>query len=78
MGYLAIRFADKYLHHESYGKFYIEYNPNPEIINQNHRQMQKQLPIIMDNKHIRSGYINLCPVTDTTKYQAYVICEEMS
>jgi hypothetical protein len=73
MGYLAIRFTDKYMFPDSYGEFTIEYNSKPENIKQNHNYFQNQYPLIIEEGHIRSGYFNLCPVTDETNYHAYVV-----
>ena len=73
LGYLAIRLAEKYLHPDSRGEFFIEYDHNPQIINQKHKQLQKQYPLIIENGLIRSGYLSLCPITDTTNYHAFII-----
>jgi len=73
MGYLAIRLTEKYLHPDSHGEFFIEYNRNPQITVQKHKQLQNQYPLITENEHIRSGYLSLCPIRDTTNYQAYIL-----
>ena len=72
MGYLAIRLTEKYLYTDSFGEFTIDYNSDPKIIVQNHKQFQQQNPLIIEEERIRSGYFNLCPVTDETNYHAYI------
>jgi len=71
MGYLAIRLTEKYLHRDSQGEFIIEFNADPQNTIQNHRQLQKQYPLIIENGRIRSGYFSLCPITNRTNYHAY-------
>jgi len=78
MGYLAIRFAEKYMHPGSQGNFFIEYSRDSRAIIQKHRRLQKEYPMVAKNERIRSGYLSLCPVTDATNYHAYVAlpCED--
>jgi len=73
MGYLAIRLTEKYLHPDSQGEFFIEYNRNPQTTLQKHEQLQKQYPLIIENGRIRSGYLRLCPITNQTNYQSFII-----
>ena len=73
MGYLAIRLAEKYLHPEAHGEFTVEFNRDSSTTLQKHRQLQKQYPLIIENGRLRSGYFSLCPVTEATNYQAYVV-----
>ena len=73
MGYLAIRLTEKYLDSDSQGEFFIAYNPAPQTTGQNHRQLQAQYPLMIENGRIRSGYLSLCPITDATNYHAYIL-----
>jgi hypothetical protein len=73
MGYLAIRLFENHLHPEAQGKFTIEYYANPKITCQKHAELQEQYPLVFENGLIRSGYRNLCPVTETSNYHAYII-----
>ena len=73
MGYLAIRLAEKYLHPDSHGELFIEYNRDSQTTGQKHKQLQIQYPLVIEDGRIRSGYLNLCPIMDTTNYQAYII-----
>jgi hypothetical protein len=73
MGYLVIRLFEKYIHPDSQGEFSIEYNPDPKVINQRHQEWQRQYPLIYENERIKSGYLSLCPVTETSNYHAYLV-----
>ena len=73
MGYLAIRMAEKHLHSEAQGEFRIEYNRKPEESVRKHLQLQQQYPLHIENGRIRNGYLSLCPVTESTNYQAYIL-----
>jgi len=73
MGYLAIRLTEKYLHPKSQGEFIIAYNRDPQTTVQKQYQLQKQYPLAIENRRIRSGYLSLCPVTESTNYQGYII-----
>ena len=73
MGYLAIRFAENYLHTGSQGEFFIDYNSDPKITIQKHKLLQTQYPLIIEKDKLSSGYFSLCPVTDTISYHAYII-----
>jgi len=73
MGYLAVCLTGKYLHPDSQGELFIEFNRDPQITGQKHERLQRQYPLVVEGGRIRSGYFNLCPVTDSTNYQAYVL-----
>lgn len=73
MGYLAIRFAEKYMHPDSQGEFFIEYNHDSQSTIQKHKQLQTQYPLVTKNGRILSGYLSLCPVTNATNYLACVV-----
>jgi len=73
MGYLAIRLTEKYLHPDSQGELVVGYNRDSQTTIQNHKQLQKQYPIVIENGRIRSGYFSLCPISDSTNYHAYIV-----
>ena len=78
MGNIAICLAEKYLHHNSTGEFYTCYNNSTLNVIGFHKQMQKKHPLIIEKGRIRSGYLSLCPITDITNYQAYIIFQEVN
>ena len=73
MGYSAVRLTEKYLHPDSQGELFIEYNRDPQATDQKHKQLQSLYPLVIEGGRIRSGYLSLCPVTDSTNYRAYVL-----
>jgi hypothetical protein len=78
MGYLAVRLFENYLHPDSKGEFKIEYHSKPEAICQKHAAWQQQYPLVYENGLIKSGYLSLCPVTETSNYHASVLVKESS
>lgn len=72
MGYLAIRLFENHISPISRGRLFVEYHKSSLMLNQKHAAMQKQYPLQTENGRICSGYLNLCPVTETTNYLVYV------
>jgi hypothetical protein len=73
MGYLAICLHHRYLHSQTNGRFQVDYHSSPAILQKQHSFLKQQHPIIVENNRIVSGYLNLCPITDTSAYHAYLI-----
>ena len=73
MGFLAIRLTEKFLCHGSQGELLVEYNRDPQTTVYKHKQLQKQYPLIIENERIKTGYLSLCPVTDSANYHAYIM-----
>ncbi|MDR3339705.1 MAG: hypothetical protein LBT25_06400 [Candidatus Symbiothrix sp.] len=72
MGLLAIRLFESHLHPATNGEFFIAYQAQPDIIRQNHSTLQAGYPLVSENGLIKKGYLNLCPVTETSNYHAYI------
>jgi len=72
MGYFAICLTEKHLHPDSQGEFFITYNPNPQTTCFNHKNLQKQFPLVIENGRIRSGYFSLCSVMEKTNYHSFI------
>ncbi|GHT40738.1 hypothetical protein FACS189437_06760 [Bacteroidia bacterium] len=75
MGYLAIQLQNNHLHPLSKGFFRIDYASKQGELLQKHQELKKQYPVVIDNNRIVSGYLGLCPVTETSGYLAYVMVE---
>jgi hypothetical protein len=73
MGYLAIRLFENYVHPDSTGEFRIEYHPDPKTLCEKHSEWQNQYPLVYEDKRIKSGYLSLCPVTETSNYHAFAV-----
>ena len=76
MGFLTCRLYENYIASESYGKFYIDFNPKAEEMYKNHLLMEEKHPIRIENDKITSGYLSLCPINRSNRYRAYVLVEE--
>jgi hypothetical protein len=72
MGYLAIRLFENYLHPDATGEFKVEYHPDAKTLHQKHVELQQQYPLVYENGLIKSGYLSLCPVTETSNYHAFI------
>ncbi|MDR2057781.1 MAG: hypothetical protein LBP83_05790 [Dysgonamonadaceae bacterium] len=72
MGYLAIRLFENYIYPDSICELVIAYDSFPQLILQRHKEWKKQYPLVFEDKRIKNGYLNLCPVTETVNYYAYV------
>lgn len=73
MGYLAIRLFENHLCSASQGRFFVEYHKSSQTLNEKHAALQKQYPLQTENDRICSGYLNLCPVRETSNYLAYIL-----
>ncbi|MDR0613935.1 MAG: hypothetical protein LBG45_10810 [Dysgonamonadaceae bacterium] len=76
MGYLAIRLFENHISPTSQGSFFVEYHKSSSMLNEKHTVLQKQYPLQTENDRICSGYLNLCPVTDTANYLAYIVVKD--
>ncbi|MDR3218138.1 MAG: hypothetical protein LBU22_04020 [Dysgonamonadaceae bacterium] len=72
MGLLAIRLFESHLHPDTNGEFLVEYQAQPDVIRQKHSTLQAGYPLVSENGLIKKGYLNLCPVTETSNYHAYI------
>lgn len=73
MGYLAIKIQQNYLHKDSQGKMCIDYNKSDGINAEKHKELKKNHPLKLKNGLIEKAYLSLCPLSEETKYHAYII-----
>ncbi|MDR0863375.1 MAG: hypothetical protein LBO74_00395 [Candidatus Symbiothrix sp.] len=73
MGYLAIQLQKNYIYPQSQGDFFMDYRPTPGEIYRKHRKWKEQYPLVVENGRLKSGYLSLCPVTETSHYHAYLL-----
>lgn len=73
MGLLALRFSENYLDKGSEGIFYTDFTPIEGEQKSRDNNMKKEYPALFSKGKIKSGYLSLCPVTESTKYRAYVL-----
>jgi hypothetical protein len=73
MGYLALCLHSNHLHTATRASFHVDYHPSPALLRQHHIDLKQSHPLVIENNRIISGYLNLCPVTDTSVYLAYLV-----
>ena len=71
MGYLALELQKKLLYPLSSGYFFVDYNL-AKVYQQN-KEWKQQFPLVIEDGRIKSGYLSLCPVTETSNYHAYIM-----
>lgn len=75
MGILAKSIYDRIINENSEGYFFIDFNPRENAIFEEDKLMAQKYPLVIKNKKIKSGYFSLCPITEKTKYRAYLLIE---
>lgn len=78
MGLVAHIFYDRFVKNGVTGRFVVDYfkKQGEALIHQ--QKMQKDFPLIVENKKIVSGYLNLTPISEETKYVAWVIIQKQT
>lgn len=72
MGMVARLFFDRYVAPGRQGCFAVDYFKTTAALQTNHRQLAEKHPLVIENGKIRSGYLSLAPVGETTRYRASV------
>ena len=72
MGYLTLQLQKNHIQDNSFGYFSIEYNKFAKDTYKQHIEMSNQFPLVAENGLIKSGYLNLCPITEDSNYHAYL------
>ena len=73
MGLLAFRLYQYFFCEGSTGYFKIDFSNKPGELLQKHQEMLQLYPAEFSNGRIKSGYLSLCPVLESSKYWAYII-----
>ncbi|MFV0537191.1 MAG: hypothetical protein ACK5M3_07445 [Dysgonomonas sp.] len=73
MGYLALKLFENFIVPTSHGKFHIDFNSTEGSLYKQHIAMQKQYPVQYQKGQIASGYLSLCPMSESNKYRAYIL-----
>lgn len=76
MGYLAIQLHQKHIDFHSEGEFYIDYCKEEGKVLENHLLLTEKYPPLSANNRFQSGYLNLCPVNETSHYHAYALISQ--
>lgn len=73
MGMVARIFHNQFMGEDGEGTFTVDYFKKAGSALSHHHQMLQEHPLRVQHGHITSGYLALTPVTDVTRYAAYVI-----
>lgn len=76
MGFLAISIYRKHIDPNSKGFFYLEFSQQEKDLLKKDNDLKIQYPLLIENNRIKSGYISLCPISESTKFIAYMIIEK--
>lgn len=75
MGMVARIFYDRFVHPDSSGKFVVDFFKKNGKALEHQKENQRNYPFVVENDKIKSGYLNLTPVSPETNYVAYVVIE---
>ena len=73
MGMVARIFHNQFMEEDGKGTFTVDYFKKAGSALLHHHQMQQERPLRVQQGIITSGYLSLTPITDVTRYAAYVI-----
>ncbi len=73
MGMVALRLYQKRIARGSAGEFRVVYDKKEGEALSRHQRLSEEHPLKIQEGHIQSGYLSLCPVTQTTRYRAYLL-----
>lgn len=74
MGIVALCLSRNFLADNVVGEYTITFYPGKGDALVNHRHMKQTSPVVYKNNRIKSGYLNLTPVTEATHFLASVHC----
>ena len=72
MGFLAFKLYEKHLSKNAEGFFQIDFDSQPGQLLSKHNEMKKAYPAVFDETGLKSGYLSLCPVTEESKFRAWL------
>lgn len=75
MGIVSIKIAEKYIHPESCGMFFVDFNSQDGKIYESDRKLKQEFSTHFSDGKVKSGYFSLCPIDEGTKYRAYILIE---
>lgn len=73
MGIVAMNIYNRHIVPESEGYFYLDYHKEEGFLVKSDQEMSKKYPLICTKGRIKSGYFSLCPISEKTKYRAYIL-----
>lgn len=76
MGVVALVFRQHFLAHGSTGWLRIDYAPSPQSLQQRHEYDLHNLPALIKEGRLVSGYLPLTPITPQSRYRACVYADD--
>lgn len=76
MGYLSIKLFENFIDPASFGKYLLDFDAKGDL-KKKHDEMEDRFPLVIANGRVKSGYLSLCPISDDTKYRAYILIESL-
>ncbi|MBR4066085.1 MAG: hypothetical protein IKJ97_04980 [Bacteroidaceae bacterium] len=73
MGMVARKFFDKHVSSRCNGEYRVSFFKNRGEAYMTHLADKERYPLVVDNGRISSGYLNLSPITEDSRYSASVI-----
>lgn len=74
MGIVALHLSRRYVEDSSRGLFEVRYFSKPGEALREHLRLQQELPAVYKNNRLKSGYLNLTPVNEFTRFVAFIRC----
>lgn len=78
MGMVARLFYDRYVRQGVTGEYRVLFYPSNEALKDEHLRMQKEYPLEISGGRIVRGYLPLVPVTQKSRYRAFVCIGPLS
>lgn len=73
MGMVALKLSENLLAPDREGNFFVTFDKVPGEAYQRHNSLQATHPLEFRNGKIKRGYLSLCPVSEETKYRAFLL-----
>ena len=73
MGLVAHIFYNRFVKPGSTGKFMVDFLKKESEALRFQQKMQQDFPLVVENEKIKSGFLNLTPISEETKYVAWVV-----
>lgn len=73
MGMTARLFYDRFVHPDSIGVFKVDYFPSNVQLQEEHKRLMSEHPLILADNRITQGYMPLVPVTPHARYGVWVL-----
>lgn len=73
MGLVAHIFYNRFVKPGSTGKFVVDFFKKEGEALRFQQKMQQDFPLVVENEKIKSGFLNLIPISEETKYVAWVV-----